>query len=201
MHATHQAIDAVWRIESAKIVAGVARLVRDVGLAEELAQDALVAALEHWPKDGVPDNPGAWLMATAKNRALDRLRQHALHARKHEELGHDLEAQQATMIVPDFVDALAARRGDAIGDDLLRLIFTACHPVLSTEARVALTLKLLGGLTTDEIARAFLVPEPTHRAAHRARQAHARPRPRCRSSCRAPTSSASAWLRCSRWCT
>jgi RNA polymerase sigma factor (sigma-70 family) len=158
--ATHRAIDAVWRIESAKVIAGVARLVRDVGLAEELAQDALVAALEHWPNDGVPDNPGAWLMATAKNRALDRLRQNALYARKHEEIGRDLEAQQAH-VVPDFVDALGEAREDAIGDDLLRLVFTACHPVLSTEARVALTLRLLGGLTTDEIARAFLVPEPT----------------------------------------
>ena len=157
---THQAIDAVWRIESARIIAGVARLVRDIGTAEELAQDALVAALEHWPRDGVPDNPGAWLMATAKHRALDRLRRDKLQASKHEELGHDLEAQEA-LIVPDFVDALDAARQDTIGDDLLRLIFTACHPVLSTEARVALTLKLLGGLTTGEIARAFLVPEPT----------------------------------------
>jgi len=157
---THQAIDAVWRIESARIIAGVARLVRDIGTAEELAQDALVAALEHWPIDGVPDNPGAWLMATAKHRALDRLRRDKLQASKHEELGHDLEAQEA-LIVPDFVDALDAARQDTIGDDLLRLIFTACHPVLSTEARVALTLKLLGGLTTGEIARAFLVPEPT----------------------------------------
>jgi len=158
--ATHRAIDAVWRIEAARIVAGVARLVRDVGLAEELAQDALVAALEHWPVDGLPDNPGAWLMATAKHRALDRLRQQALHARKHEELGHELDARQAH-VVPDFVDALDAARQDDIGDDLLRLIFTACHPVLSTEARVALTLRLLGGLSTDEIARAFLLPEPT----------------------------------------
>ena len=157
---THQAIDAVWRIESARIIAGVARLVRDIGTAEELAQDALVAALEHWPRDGVPDNPGAWLMATAKHRALDRLRRDKLQASKHEELGHDLEAQEA-LIVPDFVDALDAARQDTIGDDLLRLIFTACHPVLSTEARVALTLKLHGGLTTGEIARAFLVPEPT----------------------------------------
>jgi RNA polymerase sigma factor (sigma-70 family) len=158
--ATHRAIEAVWRIESAKVIAGVARLVRDVGLAEELAQDALVAALEHWPRDGVPDNPGAWLMATGKNRALDKLRQDALHARKHEELGADLEAMQAH-VVPDFVDALGAAREDDIGDDLLRLIFTACHPVLSTEARVALTLRLLGGLTTLEIARAFLAPEAT----------------------------------------
>ncbi|HVK94979.1 MAG TPA: RNA polymerase sigma factor [Noviherbaspirillum sp.] len=161
MHsAIHQTIDAVWRIESAKIVAGVARLVRDIGLAEELAQDALVAALEHWPAAGVPDNPGAWLMATAKNRALDRLRHHKLVESKLEQIGHELDAQEA-LIVPDFVDELDAARADEIGDDLLRLIFTACHPVLSTEARVALTLKLLGGLTTHEIARAFLVPEPT----------------------------------------
>jgi RNA polymerase sigma factor (sigma-70 family) len=157
---THRAIDAVWRIESAKVIAHVARIVRDVGVAEELAQDALVAALEHWPEAGVPDNPGAWLMATAKNRALDRWRQEALHARKREELGHDLDALEAHL-VPDFVDALDAAREDDIGDDLLRLMFTACHPVLSTDARVALTLRLLGGLTTDEIARAFLVPEPT----------------------------------------
>jgi RNA polymerase sigma factor (sigma-70 family) len=161
MHsATHQAIAAVWRIESAKIVAGVARMVRDVGLAEELAQDALVAALEHWPRDGVPDKPGAWLMTTAKNRALDRLRRDKVLACKLDQIGHDLEAQEA-LIVPDFVDALDAAREDEIGDDLLRLIFTACHPVLSTEARVALTLKLLGGLTTHEIARAYLMPEPT----------------------------------------
>jgi RNA polymerase sigma factor (sigma-70 family) len=161
MHsATHQAISAVWRIESAKIVAGVARMVRDIGLAEELAQDALVAALERWPTAGVPDNPGAWLMATAKNRALDRLRRDKVLAAKLEQIGHDLEAQEA-LIVPDFVDALDEARADEIGDDLLRLIFTACHPVLSTEARVALTLKLLGGLTTHEIARAYLVPEPT----------------------------------------
>jgi len=157
---THRAIEAVWRIESAKVVAGVARLVRDVGLAEEFAQDALVAALEHWPAEGVPDNPGAWLMTTAKHRALDRLRQDALHARKHEELGADLEALEAH-VVPDFVDALGAAREDDIGDDLPRLVFTACHPVLSMDARVALTLRLLGGLTTDEIARAFLQPEPT----------------------------------------
>jgi RNA polymerase sigma factor (sigma-70 family) len=158
--ATHRAIEAVWRIESAKVIAHVARMVRDVGVAEELAQDALVAALEHWPEHGVPDNPGAWLMTAAKNRALDRLRQDVLHARKREELGRDLDAQEAHL-VPDFVDALDAAREDDIGDDLLRLVFTACHPVLSTDARVALTLRLLGGLTTDEIARAFLVPEPT----------------------------------------
>jgi RNA polymerase sigma factor (sigma-70 family) len=161
MHsATHQAIAAVWRLESAKIVASLARMTRDLGVAEELAQDALVAALEHWPREGVPDNPGAWLMTTAKRRALDHLRRDKLHGAKLQELGHDLEAQEA-LIVPDFVDALDAARQDDIGDDLLRLIFTACHPVLSTEARVALTLKLLGGLTTHEIARAYLVPEAT----------------------------------------
>jgi RNA polymerase sigma factor (sigma-70 family) len=161
MHsATHLAIDAVWRIESAKIVAGVARMVRDIGLAEELAQDALVAALEHWPAEGVPRNAGAWLMTTARNRALDRLRRDKALQGKLEQIGHDLEAQEA-LIVPDFVDALDDAHADDIGDDLLRLIFTACHPVLSTEARVALTLKLLGGLTTHEIARAYLVPEPT----------------------------------------
>ena len=158
--ATHDTIQAVWRIESAKIIAGVARLVRDVGVAEELAQDALVAALEHWPDDGVPDKPGAWLMTTAKNRALDRLRRDKLQASKHEQIGHELEASEA-LVVPDFVDTLDAARADTIGDDLLRLIFIACHPVLSTEARLALTLKLLGGLSTAEIARAFLVPEPT----------------------------------------
>jgi RNA polymerase sigma factor (sigma-70 family) len=157
---THRAIEAVWRIESAKIIAGVARMVRDIGLAEDLAQDALIAALEHWPDAGVPDKPGAWLMATAKNRALDRLRRDKVLGQKLEQIGHDLEAQEA-LIVPDFVDALDAARADEIGDDLLRLIFTACHPVLSTEARVALTLKLLGGLSTQEISRAFLVPEST----------------------------------------
>ncbi len=161
MHsATHQAIAAVWRLECARIVAVVARMVRDVGLAEELAQDALVAALEHWPTAGVPDNPGAWLMATAKNRALDRLRRDKVLQAKLEQIGSDLEAQEA-LVVPDFVDQLDAARADEIGDDLLRLIFTACHPVLSTDARVALTLKLLAGLTTHEIARAYLVPEPT----------------------------------------
>lgn len=161
MHsATHQAIAAVWRIESARIVAAVARLLRDLGLAEEVAQDALVAALEHWPTEGVPDNPGAWLMATAKNRALDRLRRDKVQGSKFEQIGHELEAQQA-LVVPDFVDALDAARADEIGDDLLRLIFTACHPVLSAEMRAALTLKLLAGLSTHEIARAFLVAEPT----------------------------------------
>jgi RNA polymerase sigma-70 factor (ECF subfamily) len=149
---THRTIDAVWRIESARLIAGLARIVRDVGLAEELAQDALVAALEQWPESGVPHNPGAWLMATAKHRAIDLFRRNKRIERKHEEIGHQLAADQRTA-VPDL--------DDDIGDDLLRLVFTACHPVLSTEARVALTLRLLGGLTTDEIARAFLVPEPT----------------------------------------
>jgi RNA polymerase sigma factor (sigma-70 family) len=161
MHSsTHEAISAVWRIESAKIVGAVARMVREIGLAEELAQDALVSALEHWPLDGVPDNPGAWLMRVAKNRALDHLRHQKMQGEKLEQIGHELEAQEA-LVVPDFVDTLDEARQDEIGDDLLRLIFTACHPVLSTEARLALTLKLLGGLTTHEIARAFLVPEPT----------------------------------------
>jgi RNA polymerase sigma-70 factor, ECF subfamily len=153
---THRAIDAVWRIEQAKLIAGLARMVRDVGLAEELAQDALVAALERWPQAGIPDNPGAWLMAAAKHRAIDRLRRSRLAERKHEELGHELAVEQETG-GPD----LDAELDDDIGDDLLRLMFTACHPVLSTEARAALTLRLIGGLTTEEIARAFLVPEPT----------------------------------------
>jgi len=152
----HSAIDAVWRIESARIIAGLTRIVRDVGLAEELAQDALVAALQQWPESGIPDNPGAWLMATAKHRAIDMFRRNKRLERKHEELGRELQAQQE-MAVPDFDAAL----DDDIGDDLLRLVFISCHPVLSTEARVALTLRLLGGLTTEEIARAFLVPEPT----------------------------------------
>jgi RNA polymerase sigma factor (sigma-70 family) len=151
-------IDAVWRIESHRIIGAVARLVRDVGLAEELAQDALVSALEHWPKDGVPDNPAAWLMTTARHRALDWLRQAALHQRRQQELGADADAR-GDHVVPDFSDALDDR--DDIGDDVLRLIFTACHPVLSQEAQVALTLRLLGGLSTAEIARAFLAPEPT----------------------------------------
>lgn len=155
-----EAIEAVWRNERLRILAGIARLVRDVGLAEELAQDALIAALEHWPHEGVPDNPGAWLMTTAKHRALDRLRRDANLARKLEAIGLDLEAQQA-LVVPDFVDALDAKRADEIGDDLLRLIFTACHPLLALDARLALTLKLLGGLSTAEIARAFLAAEPT----------------------------------------
>ena len=155
-----RSIAAVWRIESARIVAVLARMVRDVGLAEELAQDALVAALEHWPRQGIPDNPGAWLTTTARHAALDRLRRDRLLQQKLERIGLDLEAQEAS-IVPDFVDGLDAARNDVIGDDLLRLMFTACHPVLSLDARLALTLKLLGGLSTQEIARAFLVPEPT----------------------------------------
>ncbi len=153
---THRAIDAVWRIESARIIAGLTRIVRDVGLAEELAQDALVAALEQWPESGIPDNPGAWLMATAKHRAIDNFRRNKLLERKHEELGRELKTQQETAVA-NFEIA----QDDDIGDDLLRLVFISCHPVLSTEARVALTLRLLGGLTTEEIARAFLAPEPT----------------------------------------
>ena len=152
---THRTIDAVWRIESPRLIAGLARIVRDVGLAEDLAQDALVVALEQWPQSGVPNNPGAWLMAIAKNRAIDRLRRNHLLERKHEELGREVAVREMT--VPD----LTAGLDDDVGDDLLRLVFVACHPVLSTEARVALTLRLLGGLTTEEIARAFLVPEPT----------------------------------------
>ncbi|KAA0070265.1 RNA polymerase sigma factor [Rhodanobacter sp. T12-5] len=153
---THRTIDAVWRIESARLIAGLARMLRDVGLAEELAQDALVVALEQWPQTGVPDNPGAWLMTTAKRRAIDRLRRSKLLERKHAELMHELETEQQQQ-----VSAVEAALDDAIGDDLLRLMFTACHPVLPIEARVALTLRLLGGLTTGEIARAFLQPEAT----------------------------------------
>jgi RNA polymerase sigma factor (sigma-70 family) len=154
--ATHRAIDAVWRIESARLIAGLARIVRDVGVAEELAQDALVVALERWPESGVPDNPGAWLMATAKHRAIDYFRRNKLLERKHEELGRELKTQQ-DVAMANFDIA----NDDDIGDDLLRLVFVSCHPVLSTEARVALTLRLLGGLTTQEIARAFLASETT----------------------------------------
>ena len=154
---THRAIDAVWRIESPRLIAGLARIVRDVGLAEELAQDALVAALEQWPESGVPDNPGAWLMATAKHRAIDRLRRRSDARAQTRRARPRARGPPARRPRRDLEAAL----DDDIGDDLLRLIFTACHPVLSTEARVALTLRLLGGLTTDEIARAFLVPEPT----------------------------------------
>jgi len=152
---THGAIDAVWRIESPKLIAGLTRMVRDVGLAEDLAQDALVAALEQWPGEGIPRNPGAWLMAAAKNRAIDQFRRRKMLTEKHAAIGHELEGEQQR--VPDFTTGL----DDDVGDDLLRLVFIACHPILSTEARVALTLRLVGGLTTDEIARAFLVPEPT----------------------------------------
>lgn len=152
---THRVIDAVWRMESAKLIAGLTRVVRDVGVAEELAQDALLAALEQWPESGIPDNPGAWLMTAAKFRAIDHLRRGKLLDRKHEELGREQETQQG------IEDELVASIDDEVGDDLLRLVFIACHPVLSTEARTALTLRLLGGLTTAEIARAFLAPEPT----------------------------------------
>jgi len=153
---THSAIEAVWRIESARLIAGLTRLVGDVGLAEDLAQDALLAALERWPESGVPERPGAWLMATAKHRAIDQLRRRSMHERKEGQLGHELEAQHEASL-PNLDAAL----DDPVGDDLLRLIFIACHPVLPTEARVALTLRLLGGLTTPEISRAFLVPEAT----------------------------------------
>ncbi|HEV2110025.1 MAG TPA: RNA polymerase sigma factor [Gammaproteobacteria bacterium] len=152
----HRAIEAVWRIESAKLIAALARITRDVGVAEELAQDALVAALEQWPESGIPDKPGAWLMATAKHRAIDQLRHRKMQQHKHAEIGREMELQQ------ELADeAFEAAVEDELGDDLLRLIFTACHPVLATEARVAMTLRLLGGLTTPEIARAFLVPEAT----------------------------------------
>ncbi len=152
---THRTIEAVWKIESARVIAGLTRIVRDIGVAEELAQDALVAALEQWPESGIPENPGAWLMATAKHRAIDCLRRETLIDSKHEVLGREMAERE--MAVPD----LAAAMDDHIGDDMLRLVFIACHPVLATEARVALTLRLLGGLTTDEIARAYLVAEPT----------------------------------------
>src|SRR5205809_3839407 len=151
----HRVIDAVWRIESARLIAGLARIVRDVGVAEEIAQDAMVAALEQWPSTGIPDNPGAWLMATAKHRAIDLVRRRTLLERKHAELGRQIEALQQA--APDLDDAIDAD----VGDHLLRLMFTACHPLLSSEARVALTLRLLGGLTTEEIARSYLVPERT----------------------------------------
>jgi len=153
---THRAIEAVWRIESAKVIASLTRLTGDVGLAEDLAQDALVAALEQWPESGVPNNPGAWLMAAAKRRGIDQLRRRTLLDRKHEQLGHELESQQE-----QAVTALDESLDDNVGDDLLRLVFMSCHPVLSTEAQTALTLRLLGGLTTEEIARAFLTSEPT----------------------------------------
>jgi RNA polymerase sigma factor (sigma-70 family) len=153
---THRAIDAVWRIESPRLIAGLARIVRDVGVAEDLAQDALVAALEQWPESGIPDNPGAWLMATAKHRAIDLLRRNKRLEYKHEELSRELQGRQ-----DGGVPGLETAIDDEVGDDLLRLVFTACHPVLTAESRVSLTLRLLGGLTTREIARAYLVPEPT----------------------------------------
>ena len=156
----HCTLDAVWRMESAKIIGALARMLRDVGLAEEFAQDALVTALEHWPISGVPDNPAAWLMTTAKHRALDHLRRNTLLAHKHVELSHEFDAQHA-MRADDFNDAVDDALDNDVGDNLLRLIFTACHPLLSSEARVALTLRLLGGLSSSEIARAYLMPEPT----------------------------------------
>ena len=191
------AIEAVWRIESPRIIAGLTRLVQDVGLAEELAQDAFVVALERWPTEGVPDNPGAWLMATAKHRAVDLVRRRTTYQRKLAELGRDLEQPPG----PSEMDAALAGIDDYVGDDLLRLMFIANHPVLSTESRVALTLRLLGGLTTDEIARAMLVPEPT--VAQRivrakrtlaARNIAVRVAPAGRGRC-------AARRRCSRWCT
>jgi len=154
-HATHRTIEAVWRIESARVIARLTRLTRDVGLAEDLAQEALVAALEQWPQSGVPDNPAAWLTATAKRRAIDLFRRNAVAERKHEELARELDALEQTS--PDLDSTL----DNTISDDLLRLVFIACHPILPTESRAALTLRLLGGLTTDEIARTFLTPEPT----------------------------------------
>lgn len=153
---THRAIETVWRIEQARLIAGLTRIVRDVGVAEDLAHDALVAALEQWPREGIPRNPGAWLMAAAKHRAIDQFRRTSRIRRKHEQLGHLLAIEQEGAVT-DLDHTL----DDDVGDDLLRLVFTACHPVLSREARAALTLRLIGGLTTDEIARAFLVPEPT----------------------------------------
>src|SRR5260370_35365186 len=152
---SHRTIDAVWRMEAARVIAGLTRIVRDVGLAEDLAQEALVVALERWPKSGIPPNPGAWLMTTAKHRAMDHFRAAQRSGRKHQELSRELQELEQTP--PDLVSTL----DDPVGDDVLRLIFIACHPVLSTEARAALTLRVVGGLTTDEIARAFLVPEPT----------------------------------------
>jgi len=153
---THRAIETVWRIESPRLIGGLVRIVRDVGLAEDLAQDALVAALEQWPESGVPRNPGAWLMSTARRRAIDHFRHRGMAEEKHEQIGREIDESQ-----PDQAEGLAENMDDEIGDDLLRLLFIACHPVLSLEARAALTLRLLGGLTTPEIARAFLVPEPT----------------------------------------
>ena len=187
---TNRAIEAVWRIEAPRLLAGLTRLVRDVGVAEELAQDALVAALEQWPVQGVPRNPGAWLMTTAKRRAIDQIRRAEAFKRKVEEVGRGLEE-----FVPD-VGAMVAE-DDGIGDDLLRLVFVACHPVLSAQARAALTLRLLGGLTTDEIARAFLVPEPTV-AQRIVRAKKTLGTPRCRSRCRRAPSWRPGSPQCSR---
>jgi RNA polymerase sigma factor (sigma-70 family) len=188
---THHAIDAVWRIEAPKLIAGLARIVRDIGLAEDLAQDALVAALEQWPSDGVPRNPGAWLMAAARNRAIDQLRRKTLLERKHQELGYEIETGQA-LAAPDLVAAL----DDDVGDDLLRLIFTACHPILPTEARVALTLRLLGGLTTTEIARSWHPNRPSPSGSS-GRSGRSR-RNTSPSSCRAEPIAARDCRRCSR---
>lgn len=156
----HRTIDAVWRMESAKIIGGLTRVLRDVSLAEELAQDALVSALEQWPQEGIPDNPGAWLMAAAKHRAIDVIRRHALHRRKEEELTYEIETQLQDAM-PSVAALVEATFDDPLGDDVLRLMFIACHPALSREAQAALTLRMVGGLTTDEVARAFLVSEST----------------------------------------
>ena len=189
---TQRAIETVWKMESAKVIAGLARIVRDVGVAEDLAQDALVAALEQWPSSGIPRNPGAWLMAAAKHRAIDHFRRHKMLERKHQELGYELETQQET--VPDLDAAL----DDDVGDDMLRLVFTACHPVLSTEARVALTLRLLGGLTTDGDRARVPGLRADDRATDRPRQTDAGRRARYRSRCRAEPSSLHGSRRSSR---
>jgi len=181
----HRSIEAVFRIEAPRLIAGLARYVHDIGLAEDLAQDALLAALEQWPDEGVPRNPGAWLMATAKHRAIDLFRRNERLARKSEEIGRELEVQQQG--APAEFEAALEEEED-VGDDLLRLVFTACHPVLSTDARVALTLRMLGGLTTEEIARAFLVPESTI-AQRIVRAKRTYPRRTCRSKCRAERTS------------
>ena len=188
----HSAIEAVWRIESARLIAGLTRIVRDVGRAEELAQDALVAALEQWPESGIPENPGAWLMATAKHRAIDHFRRNALIDRKHEELGRDLTERENA--VPD----LAAAIDDTIGDDLLRLVFIACHPVLSTESRVALTLRLLGGLPLTRLRVLTSPPNPPSRSESFAPSEHSRKR-MWLSRCRAERSSRHGCRQCCRW--
>jgi RNA polymerase sigma factor (sigma-70 family) len=183
--ATRQAVDAVWRIESARLIGGLVRMVRDVGVAEDLAQEALISALEKWPETGIPDNPGAWLMATAKNRGLDQLRRISARHRFEE------AAESPAWVEPQEIGE------EDVGDDVLRLILIACHPVLSADARTALTLRLLGGLTTDEIARAFLVPSPRSRSASYGPSARS-PKRRCRSSCRAGKSCRSASPRSSK---